>query len=343
MYLKMKFPNAKLKLRFLFIVPFIVCCRPNEKKDDYSREHLKSSFLNHPKWDSGKAEISAYELKVESSLLFENETNQKTAVDTLVLSVTKHLFDTEALRKVSEKDDASVKDVFLMVQLLRKDVFNVGTNHTTTVQFDKTNLQPYTLTISNNSYEGNTYVEQQFFLKISEIEQYYLGDGVAGTKTTLNYNQNYYSIEQIPFLVRTLNFENKENWSLPFITYKMDVPLLVKPFVGNNTFDVRFSKVSDEKIILNGKVVIADVIQVDYTDNVFPPVKTIGGLIPKQEKYWISKTPERIILKVEGKAASFKKGEIKAESSYKLSLIDTLSIDWWNRGESLNLRSYFNN
>lgn len=217
----------------------------------------------------------------------------------------------------------------------------MGTNHTTTLQFDKTNLQPYKLTISKNSYEGNTYVEQQFFKNKSEIEQYYLGDGVTGTKTILDYNQNYYSIEQIPFLIRALKFEQKESLTLPFITYQMGVPILVKPFVGNNTFDVRFSKMSDEKIILNGKVVIADVIQVDYTGEIFPPVKTIGGLIPKQEKYWISKTSERIVLKVEGKAAKFKKDEIKAESGYKLSLIDTLSIDWWNWGERLNLRSYF--
>ena len=211
------------------------------------------------------------------------------------------------------------------------------------MQFDKTNLQPYKLTISKNSYEGNTFVEQQFLKQQSRIEQYHLGDAVTGTKTILEYDKTYYSIEQIPFLVRTLNFENKENWSLPFITYKMDVPILAKPFVGNNTFDVRFSKISDEKIILNGNVVIADVIQVDYTDDIFPPVKTIGGLIPKQEKYWISKTSERILLKVEGKAAKLKKDEIKVKSSYKLSLIDTLSIDWWNRGERLNLRSYFNN
>tara|TARA_Y100001933_G_C18952629_1_gene544488 strand:- start:660 stop:1064 length:405 start_codon:yes stop_codon:yes gene_type:complete len=122
----MKFPNAKLKLRFLFIVLFIYGCSPDKKTDEYSTEHLKSSFSNHPKWNNGKAEISTYELKVESSVLFENETTQKTEVDTLVLSVTKHLFDTEALCKVSEKDDASVKDVFLMVQLLRKNVFNVG-------------------------------------------------------------------------------------------------------------------------------------------------------------------------------------------------------------------------
>ena len=118
MYLKMKFLNVKLKLRFLFIVPFIVGCSPNKRMDGYSTEHLKSSFLNHTRWDNGKAEISAYELKIESKLLFENEITQKTEVDTLVLSVTKHPFDTEALHKVSDKNNKSVKDVFLMVQLL---------------------------------------------------------------------------------------------------------------------------------------------------------------------------------------------------------------------------------
>lgn len=339
----MKFLNAKLKLRFLFIVPFILSCCHNKKTNEYSTEHLQSSFLNHPKWDSGKAEISAYELKVESSLLFESETTQKTGVDTFVLSVTKHLFDTEVLRKVSEKDDASVKDVFLMVQLLRKDVFNVGTNHTTTLQFDKTNLQPFKLSISKNSYEGNTYVEHQFYKNEQEIEQYYLGDGLVGTKSILDYNQNYYSIEQIPFLVRALKFEQKKSLTLPFITYQMDLPIMVKPFVGSNTFKVQFSKMGDEIIILHGKVVLADVIQVDYTGDVFPPVKTIGGLIPKKEKYWISKTSERIVLKVEGKAAKFKKDEIKVESGYKLSLIDTLSIDWWNKGENFNFKSLFKN
>ena len=336
----MKCQNTKLKLRFLFILLFIIGCSPNKITDEYPTKHLESSFLNHPKWDSGKAEISVYELKVESSLLYENETTQKTEVDTLVLSVTKHPFDTEALHKVFDKNDKSVKDVFLMVQLLRKNVFNVGTNHTTTLQFDKTNLQPYKLTISNSSYEGNTFVEQQFFQNKSEIEQYFLGDAVAGIKTKLDYNQNYYAIEQIPFLVRTLKFERNESLTLPFITYKMDVPVLAKPFVGSNTFDVNFSKIDEEEVFLNGNTHFADIIQVDYPEDIFPPVKTIGGLIPKQEQYWISRTSERIVLKVEGKAAKFQKDEIKAESGYNLSLIDTLNIDWWNRGESVDLRQY---
>jgi hypothetical protein len=336
----MKFTTTKLKLIFLLIVPLIVGCSHKKKANFYSTEHLRLSFLNHPKWDKGKAEISTYELKVESSLLFENETTQKTDVDTLVLSVTKHLFDTETLRKVSEKNNASVKDVFLMVQLLRKDLFNVGTNHTTTLQFDKTNLQPYKLSISKNSYEGNTYVEQQFFQNVSEIEQYYLGDGVSGNKTILDYDKPYYPIEQIPFLVRVLKLEMEESWSFQFVTYKMDVPFLAKPFVGDNIFELQFSKIGEEQIVLNGNTIVAEVIQVDYQDDIFPPVKTIGGLIPKQEKYWISKDSERMILKVEGKGALFKKDSIKAESGYKLSLIDNINMDWWNKGESFNLRSY---
>lgn len=336
----MKCNLSKIKVSYIFILFLTISCSYNEKVENYPSSHFMSSFLNHSKWDNGKTEISAYELKVESSVLFENEITQKTEIDTLVLSVTKHLFDTEVLHKVSEKDGSTVKDAFLMVQLLRKDVLNVGTSHTTTLQFDRTNLQPYKLSIAKNSYEGNTYVEQQFFQKKSVIEQYYLGDGVSGNKTILDYDKPYYSIEQIPFLVRVLKLEMKESWSFQFVTYKMDVPFLAKAFVGDNIFELHFSKIAEEQIELNGNTIVAEVIQVDYEDDIFPPVKTIGGLIPKQEKYWISKDSERMILKVEGKGALFKKDSIKAESGYKLSLIDNINMDWWNKGESFNLRSY---
>lgn len=123
----------------------------------------------------------------------------------------------------------------------------------------------------------------------------------------------------------------------------MDVPLLAMPFVGDNTFEVKFTKIKEEIIKFNGEEIKADVIKVDYPEDVFPPVKTIGHMMTTQETYWILKSEERLLLKGESNIGTFSKGDIKTKNSFKLAIIDTLNIDWWNKGENLDLRVYLNN
>ncbi|MGB5820940.1 MAG: hypothetical protein WBG90_15750, partial [Saonia sp.] len=61
---------------------------------------------------------------------------------------------------------------------------------------------------------------------------------VKGNKSSIEYIENYYSLEQIPFLVRALDFESNDRFSFPFLTYKMELPLLAKSFVGDFTLDL---------------------------------------------------------------------------------------------------------
>lgn len=324
------------------ILPWAISgCHDRESKPHYPVDRLHPEFITLPKWNLGKAEISTYRLKMDSSLSMGDSTVPKQEIDTLVISLTKHPFDTKTLHKANDMDQKTTIEAFLMVQLIGKDRLNTGSNKTTTLQFGKSNLQPYKMTLSRSSYEGSTFVEQQFHLKESRIDQFWLGDGVEGKKTSLGYERAYYPLEQIPFLIRALDFEKQPAYTLPFLTQKMEVPILVAPFVGDHVFELVFTKVGEERLYFHGMPVMADVVQVAYPDDIFPPVKTMGGLIATLETYWISKTPERLLIQVTGQTGTFKKDHIKAQGSFQLDLLDTLNIDWWNKGENFDLRPLF--
>lgn len=64
-----------------------------EEKGSYSSNFFDSSFINHNKWNSGKAEIVVYEINKETAVDFKGEVSIMKTKDTLFMSLTKHLVD----------------------------------------------------------------------------------------------------------------------------------------------------------------------------------------------------------------------------------------------------------
>ncbi len=303
----------------------------------YSSSQFSSEFINSEVWDKGKAEIAYYLLNRIDTLYQNGQLHISRHSDTFEISIVKQLYDFTHFKK-SMGSGNNTAEVFSVIQRRIKGPLYSGQSASSSIHLLKKNLMPVKVSIAEYSLEGNSFNEQRF--RSGTIEQVTVGDGAKKYDAQYNLDQNYYSIEQIPLLVRALDFSKQSEYSFPIVNISSGESAVTRLFFGDNKFDVTITLMGEEELVETGGIRYVNKVKVSYPNDVFPPTKVLGHMIPAEEFYFISKDQTRQIIRIRSRSGQFKSLQNEVKSSYTLDLLGSSFIDWWNMGENLYLKPF---
>ncbi|GAB4234517.1 MAG: hypothetical protein Tsb0034_08190 [Ekhidna sp.] len=305
----------------------------------YSKELFSSHFIENKIWDNGKAEISYYLLRRIDTLYVGTDFHITEHVDTFEISIVKNQYNLKDLKKSIGDNENSVQ-VFSMIQRRLKGPLYTGQSKSSSVQLIRENLRPIKASILEHSLEGNSFHEIRF--RDGLVEQLSIGDGMKKFDGSYPITKNYYALEEIPLIVRSLNFEKDSIFVLPFITIQFDRSLIAKALTGDFRFQVEITNLGEKMLSKADSTVLVDKIQVKYPEDVFPPTKVLGHMIPSSEIYFISKYNRRQIVRIVSTPGVFRRHKVRVKSSYSMELLGSSFMDWWNYGENSYLKHHLN-
>jgi hypothetical protein len=287
----------------IFLLALLASCSTGDAPSVMDR-----AYLSAPHWDDGQAEVNFYRVDCKSCGIGSETLPESSFI--LGAYLVKHDYDPVNQTKTLT-DDADRVTAFKWALF-----YEYGSKYTYEAKFAfivnmlKSNLRPLKRSFTSFDWCSNVYDETTVSLD-GRVRRIYRSDDYGNKDGRFSYLPGAFTMEQVPFLVRALDFSGGRALEFRIMTPEGEFIMTRASIAGRESVELPGEGARD-----------AEKVRIRY-DKLVPPgsgkrlMSPIGRFADQEEFYWRGTGPERILLKMES-------------ALYRMVLVDHIRTRYWS-------------